>query len=95
MLLLHGPAESWRILQATGCTSRELSLSSNDFVRSTICGFQPDSGQVVSPMDVGNVTRAEITGLQLGQTYEFAVTAYDSAGRESAMSDGCIVDVKR
>lgn len=53
------------------------------------------SGEGASPVDAGNVTRTVITGLEIGQTYEFAVTAYDSEGRESAMSDGYIVDVKR
>lgn len=53
------------------------------------------SGEGASPVDAGNVTHTVITGLEIGQTYEFAVTAYDSEGRESAMSDGYIVDVKR
>jgi fibronectin type 3 domain-containing protein len=34
----------------------------------------------------GNSTRYAVTGLAGGRTYYFAVTAYDSAGNESAYS---------
>ena len=53
------------------------------------------SGEGASPVDAGNVTRTVITGLEIGQTYEFAVTAYDPEGRESAMSDTYVVAVNR
>ena len=39
-----------------------------------------------APIDVGDVTSYVLGGLQVGQTYYFAVTAYDSGGNESAYS---------
>ena len=48
-----------------------------------------------SPVDVGNVNRAVLSGFEIGETYEFFVTAYDSDGRESAMSDPYVVKVER
>jgi hypothetical protein len=41
--------------------------------------------------DVGNVTTASVTGLNLSQTYYFAITAY-SNGEESAYSDEMVWD---
>src|SRR5215813_10282600 len=38
-------------------------------------------------LDVGNVTTATISNLQAGVTYYFAVTAYNTAGVESAYSN--------
>ena len=40
-----------------------------------------------SPVDVGNVLTATITGLSDNIPYYFAVTAYDAAGRESSYSN--------
>jgi Divergent InlB B-repeat domain/Fibronectin type III domain len=37
--------------------------------------------------DVGKVTNCQITNLRDGQTYYFAVTAYDTSGNESAYSN--------
>lgn len=37
--------------------------------------------------DVGNQTSAALSGLVPGRTYFFAVSAYDSAGNESSLSD--------
>jgi len=42
---------------------------------------------------VGNVTSYTISGLQSGRTYYFAVTAYDSAGNESAFSNEAIKSI--
>jgi len=39
-----------------------------------------------SGINTGSATRFTVTGLQGGRTYYFAVTAYDSAGNESAYS---------
>ena len=72
-----------------------MSLASGDLAQPMIFEFPARSEQSLSPVDVGNVTRATITGLQIGRCYEFAVTAYDSERRESAMSDSSIVEVKR
>jgi len=48
-----------------------------------------------SPVDVSNVTKAELSGFEVGSTYEFFVTAYDFEGRESAMSEPFVVKVER
>ena len=45
-----------------------------------------DSRSYGAPTNVGLTTKAAISGLQVGQTYYFAVTAYDQAGNESAFS---------
>lgn len=39
-----------------------------------------------APVDVGNRTTFTATGLSEGQTYYFAVTAYNAAGSESGLS---------
>ncbi len=44
------------------------------------------SGQYGLPIDVGNVTTYQVTNLSEGQTYFFAITAYDSSGNESGFS---------
>lgn len=40
-----------------------------------------------SPIVVGDLTTAKITGLMTSQTYYFAVSAYDTAGYESELSN--------
>ena len=45
------------------------------------------SGTYTNMVDVGNTTNATITGLAIGVTYYFAVTAYNSYGLESAYSN--------
>jgi hypothetical protein len=40
-----------------------------------------------APLDVGKVTTFKIINLQAGQTYYFAVTAYDASGNESGYSN--------
>ena len=48
----------------------------------------PSSGNYTSSVDVGSQTTYNVTGLTEGQTYYFAVTAYDNAGTlESAPSN--------
>ena len=44
-------------------------------------------------VDVGNATSCTITGLVLGTTYYFAVTAYDAQGLESDFSDEVVYTV--
>ncbi len=48
-----------------------------------------------SVVDVGNTTRTVLSGLTIGHTYEFFVTAYDADGQESSMSDTFAVKVER
>ena len=45
------------------------------------------SGTYGAPIDVGNVLTYTVSGLTDGQTYFFAVTAYDSFGNESGYSN--------
>lgn len=40
-----------------------------------------------APIDVGNVTAWTVSGLSVGATYYFAVTAYNTAGTESGFSN--------
>ena len=44
-------------------------------------------GNYTSTLDVGNVVSISMGGLQDGQLYYFAVTAYDSMGLESGFSN--------
>jgi fibronectin type 3 domain-containing protein len=45
------------------------------------------AGVYVSNVDVGNVTTYTVTGLSVGQTYFFAVTAYNDGAAESGYSN--------
>ena len=45
------------------------------------------SGTYGAPIDVGNVTTFQVVNLSQGQTYYFAVTAYDYSGNESGFSN--------
>lgn len=44
------------------------------------------SGMYGTPIVVGNVTSYAMNNLQIGRTYYFAITAYDTAGNESLYS---------
>lgn len=46
-----------------------------------------ESGNYLDEIDVGNVTTAEIYSLVKGTTYFFAVTAYNTEGVESDLSE--------
>lgn len=46
-----------------------------------------DAENGISPIDVGDRLDAALTGLLDGETYYFAVTAYDAQGNESAYSN--------
>lgn len=48
------------------------------------CGSQ--AGIYTNRIDIGNTTTASISGLQEGQTYHFAVSAYNSMGIEGPLS---------
>lgn len=48
------------------------------------CGTE--AGVYTNRINIGNNTTTFVSGLQEGQTYHFAVTAYNSAGTESAPS---------
>lgn len=44
-------------------------------------------GTYASSIDVGNITTSTVSNLQEGETYYFAVTAYDESGNESYPSE--------
>jgi hypothetical protein len=52
-----------------------------------IIHYGPDSGNYPYSVDVGKNTSCSISGLEVGETYYFAATAYDSANRESEFSE--------
>src|SRR5262244_485723 len=49
--------------------------------------YGPQSGQYPTMISVGLTTTYTVTYVSAGQTYYFAVTAYDSSGTESAFSN--------
>ncbi len=49
--------------------------------------YGTESGNYSQSIDVGNVTTYTVSGLTNGQTYYFAVTAYDTSGNESDYSN--------
>jgi fibronectin type 3 domain-containing protein len=49
--------------------------------------FGTSTGVYTTTIDVQNVTTYTVTGLAPGQTYYFAVTAYDGSGDESGFSN--------
>lgn len=57
----------------------------------TVAGYKvyygTESGVYTTAIDVGNVTTYTVTGLPLGNTYFFAITAYDASRVESDPTD--------
>lgn len=49
--------------------------------------YGTSSGQYSNSVDVGTFTSSVISGLTVGETYYFVVTAYDTAGNESGYSN--------
>jgi chitodextrinase len=66
------------------------SLSWDPNTEQDFAGYQlyygPSSGSYQFTVDVGNQTTYTLSGLTDGQTYYFAVTAYDTSGNESNFS---------
>jgi hypothetical protein len=67
-----------------------VSISWNDNSESDVAGYKVYYGTAThnyqNMLDVGPFTSAVIDGLNVGATYYFAVTAYDTSGNESAKS---------
>jgi fibronectin type 3 domain-containing protein len=69
-------------------------LSWNASSSSDVVGYRvywgTGSGSYAQPhgsgVNTGSATGYTVTGLSVGRTYYFAVTAYDAAGNESAFS---------
>lgn len=49
--------------------------------------YGTSTGNYLTPIDVGNVTTYELSGLDTGVTYYIALTAYDTVNNESEKSD--------
>ena len=69
---------------------QNVTLAWNPSKNSTVAGYflyyGPAAGAYTNRINTGNNTTASVSGLQEGQTYHFTVTAYNSAGTESAPS---------
>ncbi|MDC4206521.1 MAG: fibronectin type III domain-containing protein [Candidatus Manganitrophus sp.] len=74
----------------TAAMAANASLSWDANTESDLAGYKVYFGTASrsygAPVDVGNQTAYTITGLSEGQTYYFAVTAYNDADSESAFS---------
>lgn len=67
-------------------TANEDGSPANDLAGYRIyIGTEP--GRYGAPIDVGLVSEYVINGLEIGRTYYFAMTAFDSSGNESALSN--------
>ena len=73
------------------CHSASLRLSWNANTETDLAGYRVyygiASGDYGEPIDVGNVTAYELTGLSETITYYVALTAFDTADNESEKSD--------
>ena len=65
-------------------------LTWNPNIDADLAGYKihmgTSSGMYGTPIVVGNVTSYAMNNLQIGKTYYFAITAYDTAGNESLYS---------
>src|SRR5712691_7418478 len=97
LLLLLSPAT--RLMWLGGCalllwaaqaSAGQASLAWDAVSAPTLAGYRLYYGQTsrsyATNIDVGLQTTTTVTSLTTGQTYYFAVTAYDSTGTESPLS---------
>jgi hypothetical protein len=75
---------------AQGAATATVSLAWNASQGSTIAGYHlyvgPNSQNYTNMVDTGVSTSGTVQGLVVGNTYSFAVTAYDITGLESPFS---------
>lgn len=75
----------------TATSSGTAMLSWDPSISTDVTGYKvyvgTASGSYSSSISVGMVTSYKITNLGVGNTYYFAVTAYDSSGGESGFSN--------
>ena len=87
----NSPQQVLATLVVTEAQSSSVTLSWNPNSESDLAGYRVYAGTVSgsygNPVDMGNVTTFQIVNLSPGQTYHFAVTAYDSSGNESGFSN--------
>lgn len=71
--------------------AQSVSLAWNPPQNSAVAGYYlyygSEAGVYTNRINIGNNTTASVSDLQEGQTYHFAVTAYNSAGIESTPSN--------
>jgi phosphodiesterase/alkaline phosphatase D-like protein len=76
--------------ESTAAIAAEASLAWDANTEADLAGYKvyfgTSSRSYGTPVDVGNQTAFTVAGLNNGQTYYFAVTAYDSSGNESGYS---------
>jgi hypothetical protein len=80
---------------ATGAASTgSATLTWSPNIESDLAGYNVyvghASGSFGLPISVGNTTAFQVTGLTVGQTYKFAVTAVDASRNESSFSNEAI-----
>ncbi len=79
------------VFAATGSQAANVTLAWDSNAEPDLAGYIVYFGTVSrnypTSVDVGKVNSYEVTNLAAGQTYYFAVTAYDSQGNESAYSN--------
>jgi len=72
-------------------TEKSVTLAWDANVEPTVAGYRlyygNESRTYGTTMEAGPATEITVEGLLVGQTYYFAVTAYDTEGRESDYSD--------
>jgi hypothetical protein len=72
-------------------------LNTDGTLATTLAGYHvsywPGSASVPQRVDVGNQTGYTLTGLLNGQTYTLAITAYDTAGHDSAYANTLTVTI--
>lgn len=85
------------LLFTTSIFAAEVTLSWDENTESDLAGYKvyygTSTGTYTSNADVGNFEIYIVTGLVEGQTYFFAVTAYDLVGNESGYSNEVSYDV--
>lgn len=78
-------------LTSTTSSTNTASLTWNASTSSNVAGYNiymgTASGVYGPPINVGNVLTYQVTNLQSGTTYYFAVTDYDSSGNQSGFSN--------
>jgi hypothetical protein len=81
----------WGWASASALAAVSVSLAWNPSSDVNVAGYKIYYGltsrNYTSSVDVGNVSKASIGGLQQNTTYYFAATTYDSAGNESDFSN--------
>ena len=86
------PQQVLATLAITAPASTKAKLTWDPNAESDLAGYKvyvgTASGTYGAPVDVGKVTTFDVINLSKGQTYYFAVTAYDTSNNQSGYSNG-------